>query len=124
MECISLMETSQGDSKDKKVDQPPQAKKAKVKTTTVDLPIENQLVWQIGKDMLNLFIENEVNSYLPKLKTGLVDLRKICCSLNMGNGQGQSRKDEKKNVCSFSEVINSASWSQNALFLLSERSNC
>ena len=35
------METSQGDSKDKKVDQPPQAKKAKVKTTTVDLPIEN-----------------------------------------------------------------------------------
>lgn len=53
------METSQGDSKDKKVDQPPQAKKAKVKTTTVDLPIENQLVWQIGKDMLNLFIENE-----------------------------------------------------------------
>lgn len=69
MECISLMQTSQGDSKDKKVDQPPQAKKAKVKTTTVDLPIENQLVWQIGKDMLNLFIENEVNSYLPKLKT-------------------------------------------------------
>uniref|UniRef100_A0A8C3PXB4 Heat shock protein family A (Hsp70) member 4 n=1 Tax=Chrysolophus pictus TaxID=9089 RepID=A0A8C3PXB4_CHRPC len=51
--------TSQDDSKDKKVDQPPQAKKAKVKTTTVDLPIENQLVWQIGKDMLNLFIENE-----------------------------------------------------------------
>lgn len=28
-----------------------------------------------------------------------------------------------KNACSFSEVINSASWSQNALFLLSERSN-
>ncbi|KAL9836307.1 heat shock 70 kDa protein 4 isoform 1-T1 [Geothlypis trichas] len=53
------METCQADSKDKKVDQPPQAKKAKVKTTTVDLPIENQLVWQIGKDMLNLFIENE-----------------------------------------------------------------
>uniref|UniRef100_A0A8C0VEG2 Heat shock 70 kDa protein 4 n=1 Tax=Cyanistes caeruleus TaxID=156563 RepID=A0A8C0VEG2_CYACU len=51
--------TCQADSKDKKVDQPPQAKKAKVKTTTVDLPIENQLVWQIGKDMLNLFIENE-----------------------------------------------------------------
>uniref|UniRef100_A0A8C0F5N1 Heat shock protein family A (Hsp70) member 4 n=1 Tax=Bubo bubo TaxID=30461 RepID=A0A8C0F5N1_BUBBB len=51
--------TSQAESKDKKVDQPPQAKKAKVKTTTVDLPIENQLVWQIGKDMLNLFIENE-----------------------------------------------------------------
>ncbi|PKU36888.1 hypothetical protein llap_12805 [Limosa lapponica baueri] len=57
------METSQADSKDKKVDQPPQAKKAKVKTTTVDLPIENQLVWQIGKDMLNLFIENEDEQY-------------------------------------------------------------
>uniref|UniRef100_A0A8C0VE90 Heat shock 70 kDa protein 4 n=1 Tax=Cyanistes caeruleus TaxID=156563 RepID=A0A8C0VE90_CYACU len=53
------MEVIGADSKDKKVDQPPQAKKAKVKTTTVDLPIENQLVWQIGKDMLNLFIENE-----------------------------------------------------------------
>uniref|UniRef100_A0A8B9Z975 Heat shock 70 kDa protein 4 n=1 Tax=Anas platyrhynchos TaxID=8839 RepID=A0A8B9Z975_ANAPL len=63
------METSQADSKDKKVDQPPQAKKAKVKTTTVDLPIENQLVWQIGKDMLNLFIENEDrNSFTLKLE--------------------------------------------------------
>lgn len=73
-EYIPSMQTSQADSKDKKVDQPPQAKKAKVKTTTVDLPIENQLVWQIGKDMLNLFIENEVNLYLPKLKMLLVDL--------------------------------------------------
>nr|XP_008102922.1 PREDICTED: heat shock 70 kDa protein 4 isoform X2 [Anolis carolinensis] len=53
------METSQAGSKEKKTDQPPQAKKAKVKTTTVDLPIENQFVWQIGKDLLNLFIENE-----------------------------------------------------------------
>ncbi|XP_075756435.1 heat shock 70 kDa protein 4 isoform X2 [Pelodiscus sinensis] len=53
------METSQAGSKDKKMDQPPQAKKAKVKTSTVDLPIENQLLWQIGKDILNLFIENE-----------------------------------------------------------------
>ncbi|XP_043837902.1 heat shock 70 kDa protein 4 [Dromiciops gliroides] len=53
------METSQPGSKDKKMDQPPQAKKAKVKTTTVDLPIENQLLWQIGREMLNLYIENE-----------------------------------------------------------------
>uniref|UniRef100_U3F805 Heat shock 70 kDa protein 4 n=1 Tax=Micrurus fulvius TaxID=8637 RepID=U3F805_MICFL len=53
------METSQAGLKEKKTDQPPQAKKAKVKTTTVDLPIENHFVWQIGKDMLNLFIENE-----------------------------------------------------------------
>ncbi|XP_007668484.2 heat shock 70 kDa protein 4 [Ornithorhynchus anatinus] len=53
------METSQAGTKDKKMDQPPQAKKAKVKTSTVDLPIENQLLWQIGRDMLNLYIENE-----------------------------------------------------------------
>ncbi|XP_044773061.1 heat shock 70 kDa protein 4 isoform X2 [Neomonachus schauinslandi] len=46
-------------SKDKKMDQPPQAKKAKVKTSTVDLPIENQLLWQIDREMLNLYIENE-----------------------------------------------------------------
>uniref|UniRef100_H3APY0 Heat shock 70 kDa protein 4 n=1 Tax=Latimeria chalumnae TaxID=7897 RepID=H3APY0_LATCH len=54
------METSQGDAKDdKKMDQPPQAKKAKVKTTTVDLPIESSLQWQVSRDMLNTFIENE-----------------------------------------------------------------
>uniref|UniRef100_A0A7N5K894 Heat shock 70 kDa protein 4 n=1 Tax=Ailuropoda melanoleuca TaxID=9646 RepID=A0A7N5K894_AILME len=53
------METSQAGSKDKKMDQPPQAKKAKVKTSTVDLPIENQLLWQIDREMLNLYIENE-----------------------------------------------------------------
>uniref|UniRef100_A0A673SVP2 Heat shock 70 kDa protein 4 n=1 Tax=Suricata suricatta TaxID=37032 RepID=A0A673SVP2_SURSU len=53
------METSQVGSKDKKMDQPPQAKKAKVKTSTVDLPIENQLLWQIDREMLNLYIENE-----------------------------------------------------------------
>ncbi|MEE6511086.1 hypothetical protein FKM82_017393, partial [Ascaphus truei] len=53
------METSQTGTKDKKTDQPPQAKKAKVKTTTVDLPIEHYPPWQIGRDTLNLFIENE-----------------------------------------------------------------
>lgn len=88
------MQTCQADSKDKKVDQPPQAKKAKVKTTTVDLPIENQLVWQIGKDMLNLFIENEVNSSLPKLKMSLVGLQK-CCSLNMvKDSQGKMKRNK------------------------------
>lgn len=71
------MQTCQADSKDKKVDQPPQAKKAKVKTTTVDLPIENQLVWQIGKDMLNLFIENEVNSPCPSQKWHLLVSRNV-----------------------------------------------
>lgn len=87
LECISLMQTSQADSKDKKVDQPPQAKKAKVKTTTVDLPIENQLVWQIGKDMLNLFIENEVNSGLPNIKIVPVNLQEFCYLLNVVNVQ-------------------------------------
>uniref|UniRef100_A0A673SLD9 Heat shock 70 kDa protein 4 n=1 Tax=Suricata suricatta TaxID=37032 RepID=A0A673SLD9_SURSU len=63
------METSQVGSKDKKMDQPPQAKKAKVKTSTVDLPIENQLLWQIDREMLNLYIENEDrNSFTLKLE--------------------------------------------------------
>uniref|UniRef100_A0A4W4F952 Heat shock protein 4a n=1 Tax=Electrophorus electricus TaxID=8005 RepID=A0A4W4F952_ELEEL len=46
-------------SDEKRPDQPPQAKKAKVKTKTVDLPIENSLHWQLANDMLNLFVENE-----------------------------------------------------------------
>ncbi|KAF5913448.1 hypothetical protein HPG69_017066 [Diceros bicornis minor] len=63
------METSQAGSKDKKMDQPPQAKKAKVKTSTVDLPIESQLLWQIDREMLNLYIENEDrNSFTLKLE--------------------------------------------------------
>nr|AAH03770.1 Heat shock protein 4 [Mus musculus] len=53
------METSQAGSKDKKTDQPPQAKKAKVKTSTVDLPIESQLLWQLDREMLGLYTENE-----------------------------------------------------------------
>ncbi|XP_067279446.1 heat shock 70 kDa protein 4a [Pseudorasbora parva] len=54
------METSPEDNKqEKKNDLPPQAKKAKVKTKTVDLPIENSLHWQLAGDMLNLFMENE-----------------------------------------------------------------
>ncbi|XP_077080912.1 heat shock 70 kDa protein 4a isoform X1 [Siphateles boraxobius] len=54
------METAPEDNKqEKKNDQPPQAKKPKVKTKTVDLPIENSLQWQLANDMLNLFVENE-----------------------------------------------------------------
>lgn len=54
-------QTSSEDGKqEKKNDQPPQAKKPKVKTKTVDLPIENSLQWQLANDMLNLFVENEV----------------------------------------------------------------
>ncbi|CAJ0954227.1 unnamed protein product [Ranitomeya imitator] len=53
------METTQTSPKEKKNDQPPQAKKPKVKTSTIDLPIEHYPPWQIGRDSLNLFIENE-----------------------------------------------------------------
>uniref|UniRef100_A0A8C6Q3W0 Heat shock protein 4a n=1 Tax=Nothobranchius furzeri TaxID=105023 RepID=A0A8C6Q3W0_NOTFU len=54
------METSTEDAKEeKKHDQPPQAKKAKVKTKTVDLPIESKLQGQLSSDELNTFVENE-----------------------------------------------------------------
>ncbi|XP_013872292.1 heat shock 70 kDa protein 4a isoform X1 [Austrofundulus limnaeus] len=54
------MEMSTGEAKEeKKSDQPPQAKKAKVKTKTVDLPIESKLQWQLPSDELNVFVENE-----------------------------------------------------------------
>uniref|UniRef100_A0A8D3CQG2 Heat shock protein 4b n=1 Tax=Scophthalmus maximus TaxID=52904 RepID=A0A8D3CQG2_SCOMX len=66
------METEQANDKDgevrppklegkgeKKSDQPPQAKKPKVKTKVLELPIENSPQWQLADDMLNLFVENE-----------------------------------------------------------------
>uniref|UniRef100_A0A1A8F9G7 Heat shock protein 4b n=1 Tax=Nothobranchius korthausae TaxID=1143690 RepID=A0A1A8F9G7_9TELE len=54
------METSTEENKsEKKADQPPQAKKAKVKTKVMELPIENSPQWQLANDMLNLFVENE-----------------------------------------------------------------
>uniref|UniRef100_A0A8D0ASH9 Heat shock protein 4a n=1 Tax=Sander lucioperca TaxID=283035 RepID=A0A8D0ASH9_SANLU len=43
----------------KKNDLPPEAKKPKVKTKTVELPIENNLHWQLSNDTLNMFVENE-----------------------------------------------------------------
>ncbi|KAJ8015033.1 hypothetical protein DPEC_G00021940 [Dallia pectoralis] len=54
------METSTEETKtEKKSDQPPQAKKPKVKTKVLELPIENSPQWQLALDMLNLFVENE-----------------------------------------------------------------
>uniref|UniRef100_A0A4W5LXD9 Heat shock protein 4b n=1 Tax=Hucho hucho TaxID=62062 RepID=A0A4W5LXD9_9TELE len=54
------METSLEESKtEKKSDQPPQAKKPKVKTKVLELPIENSPQWELAIDMLNLFVENE-----------------------------------------------------------------
>ena len=31
-----------------------------MKTSTVDLPIESQLLWQLDREMLGLYTENEV----------------------------------------------------------------
>ncbi|XP_076862024.1 heat shock 70 kDa protein 4b isoform X2 [Brachyhypopomus gauderio] len=54
------MEMSAEEGKqEKKSDQPPQAKKPKVKTKVLDLPIENNPQWQLAIEMLNLFVENE-----------------------------------------------------------------
>ncbi|XP_020341502.1 heat shock 70 kDa protein 4-like [Oncorhynchus kisutch] len=50
------METSE-DGKEK--NQASSAKKPKVKTKTVELPIENSLRWQLTNDTVNLFVENE-----------------------------------------------------------------
>lgn len=56
-----------GDCKqEKKNDQPPQAKKPKVKTKTVELPVQNNLHWQLPTDVLNMFVENEVMLFKKK----------------------------------------------------------
>ncbi|XP_065483169.1 heat shock protein 105 kDa isoform X2 [Caloenas nicobarica] len=47
------------DTNEKKSDQPPEAKKPKIKVKNVELPIEANLVWQLGKDLLNMYIETE-----------------------------------------------------------------
>ncbi|XP_006879642.1 PREDICTED: heat shock protein 105 kDa [Elephantulus edwardii] len=44
---------------EKKVDQPPEAKKPKMKVVNVELPVEANLVWQLGRDLLNMYIETE-----------------------------------------------------------------
>lgn len=48
---------------EKKVDQPPEAKKPKIKVVNVELPVEANLVWQLGRDLLNMYIETEVGSF-------------------------------------------------------------
>ncbi|XP_061484442.1 heat shock protein 105 kDa [Rhineura floridana] len=45
--------------KEKKNDQPPEAKKPKIKVKNVELPIEANFVWQLGRDLLNMYIETE-----------------------------------------------------------------
>lgn len=53
------METSTEESKEEKKSDAPQPKKAKVKTKTTELPIDNNLHWQLSTDVLNGFVENE-----------------------------------------------------------------
>ncbi|XP_004478974.1 heat shock protein 105 kDa isoform X2 [Dasypus novemcinctus] len=61
MECPNLRPPGNPDVdvNEKKVDQPPEAKKPKIKVVNVELPIEANLVWQLGKDLLNMYIETE-----------------------------------------------------------------
>ncbi|XP_069366533.1 heat shock 70 kDa protein 4a isoform X2 [Paralichthys olivaceus] len=58
-QTVKEEETTEEAKQDKKNDQPPQAKKPKVKTKTVELPIENNLHWQLSNEVLNLMVENE-----------------------------------------------------------------
>lgn len=57
---ISAFQTTDDGKQEKKNDQPPQPKKPKVKTKTVDLPVQDNLQWQLTTDVLNMFVENEV----------------------------------------------------------------
>ncbi|KAM9782002.1 heat shock 70 kDa protein 4a [Syngnathus typhle] len=52
------METATEEGKQDKKNEP-QAKKPKVKTKTVDLPIQPNLYWQMPTDVLNVHVENE-----------------------------------------------------------------
>uniref|UniRef100_A0A671MH37 Heat shock 70 kDa protein 4-like n=1 Tax=Sinocyclocheilus anshuiensis TaxID=1608454 RepID=A0A671MH37_9TELE len=56
---FDLKTSAEEGKQEKKSDQPPQAKKAKVKTKALELPIENNPQWQLANDMLNLFVESE-----------------------------------------------------------------
>ncbi|XP_055014962.1 heat shock 70 kDa protein 4b [Boleophthalmus pectinirostris] len=58
-EAEEMETTTQENKGEKKSDHPPQAKKPKVKTKVLELPIENSPQWQLAVDMLNLFVENE-----------------------------------------------------------------
>lgn len=63
MPILTRQNTTEEPKGEKKSDQPPQAKKPKVKTKLLDLPIENSPQWQLADDMLNLFVENEVSQH-------------------------------------------------------------
>ncbi|XP_023606893.1 heat shock protein 105 kDa isoform X2 [Myotis lucifugus] len=52
-------ENPEAEANEKKVDQPPEAKKPKIKVVNVELPVEANLVYQLGRDLLNMYIETE-----------------------------------------------------------------
>ncbi|XP_043547982.1 heat shock protein 105 kDa-like isoform X3 [Chiloscyllium plagiosum] len=52
-------ETNCKSNTEKKTDQPPDPKKPKIKLKTINLPIEAKLVWQFGKDLLDMYFEKE-----------------------------------------------------------------
>ncbi|KAJ3588785.1 hypothetical protein NHX12_009639 [Muraenolepis orangiensis] len=65
MDGTGQNQTSTEDAKpEKKADQPSQAKKPKVKTKTVELPIVNKQEWQLSNETLNLFMENEGKMFM------------------------------------------------------------
>lgn len=61
MECLNqrLLENIDIDVNEKKVDQFLEVKKFKIKVVNVELFIEVNLVWQLGKDFFNMYIEIE-----------------------------------------------------------------
>uniref|UniRef100_A0A673MZL2 Heat shock 70 kDa protein 4-like n=1 Tax=Sinocyclocheilus rhinocerous TaxID=307959 RepID=A0A673MZL2_9TELE len=72
---IKLLEEGK---QEKKSDQPPQAKKPKVKTKVLELPIENNPQWQLANDMLNLFMESEGKMIMqdkPKTPLAVINSR-------------------------------------------------
>ncbi|XP_078078343.1 heat shock protein 105 kDa-like [Mustelus asterias] len=52
-------ETNCKSNNEKKTDQPPDPKKPKIKLKTIHLPVEAKLVWQFGKDLLEMYFEKE-----------------------------------------------------------------
>ncbi|XP_072119053.1 heat shock protein 105 kDa isoform X1 [Mobula birostris] len=52
-------ETNYKSNMDKKSNQPPDPKKPKIKFKTINLPVEDKLVWQFGKNLLDMYFEKE-----------------------------------------------------------------
>lgn len=100
---------------EKKVDQPPEAKKAKIKVVNVELPIEANLVWQLGKDLLNMYIETEGKMIMQdKLEKERNDAK---------NAVEEYVYDFRDKLCGPYEKFLSAQEHQNCLRLLTDTEN-